>query len=356
VTIGWGIVGTNDVARSMAHAILRRPGHAIVSVVSGASSNAVRFAEDFGGAPSASLEAMLQLSQVRCVYIASPTALHADHALAAIEAGKSVLIEKPFAASAIEARRVADAARAARVFCMEATWTRFLPVIGAAKRVLDGALGAVRQFEASFCQPQARDAARSVFDPAKAGGALLHRGFYGVSLARHFLGPVVSVHALARTGPTGVDEDSGVMMQHASGALAIVRSSLMTSARVPMRIEAESGAIHIEPPIFRPEGARMFRYAAPPIGGGSGGGGGGLRERPFAHALRQAFGPAVRRLRPGGRVIAAPYRGTGYDHQVEAVEFALSNGLLEHPLMPLNETLEVMDILDQARHDASGSR
>jgi len=76
--------------------------------------------------------------EVDVVYVATPHPFHAEHALQVIGSGKPVLVEKPFAMDAIEARAIADAARVAGVFCMEAMWTRFLPHLGRLRELLAG--------------------------------------------------------------------------------------------------------------------------------------------------------------------------------------------------------------------------
>ena len=82
-------------------------------------------------------DAFLADATVDAVYIASPNTAHLDQALGAIDAGKPVMIEKPVATTAADARAMAKAAEAAGVFCMEALWTRFLPAVRRASEILD---------------------------------------------------------------------------------------------------------------------------------------------------------------------------------------------------------------------------
>ena len=297
---------------------------------------------------AASYEDAVHDPSVQAIYIATPPALHEEHARLAIAAGKAVLIEKPFALDEAAAARIRAGARAAGVFCMEAMWTRFQPLLGAIRARIDaGELGEIRQFEGAFCGADRPDPALSLFDPARGGGALMHRGVYALSLARYLLGPVSDLHARARIGVTGVDEDCVLSLRHASGALSVVRASLSSNGPNGMIIQGSAGTLRVEPPIYRPLGARL--YTTRPREGGAGGSAGGLRGSALAHRAFQRLGPALRGLRPGGTALRAPYAGNGYGHQVAAVEAALAEGRTESPFMPLDESVEIMGLIDAAR-------
>ena len=76
--------------------------------------------------------------------MATPHPLHYENTLQALQAGKPVLVEKAFTMNAAEARELVAAARAARLFLMEAMWTRFLPHIAEIRRLInDGVLGEI---------------------------------------------------------------------------------------------------------------------------------------------------------------------------------------------------------------------
>jgi predicted dehydrogenase len=350
--IRWGFVGTNSVAASMALAISRTDGHRLVSVTSGQRQNAEKFAAMFGARVASNVEELAGDAEVTCVYVASPTSSHEEHALTVLAAGKSVLLEKPFTVDAASAERVVQKARESGLLCMEAAWTRFLPLVMSIRQlVADGAIGTVRQLNASFCRADSRDPTRNMFRPDRGGGALLQRGFYGITLARHLLGPVEDVKSVARIGPTGVDEDCVLTMVHQSGALSVTRASMVSSApHEPIMLQGETGSIRIDPPLFRPSGARIFKTSVM-TGAHAGGLTGSIREKPLAHLLRQRLEPLLRRIRPGGSDLARPYIGNGYDHQILAFGEALRAGLTECPIMPLDETLQVMRIFDAARKE-----
>ena len=116
------------------------------------------------GASHGSYEALVADPEVDVVYVATPHSEHREHALLAIAAGKHVLIEKPMAVTAEQARTIVAAARAAGVFAMEAMWTRYLPQTDIVRQLLeDGALGEVRVVTADFggARPSTRRAGSS---------------------------------------------------------------------------------------------------------------------------------------------------------------------------------------------------
>lgn len=345
--IAWAILGTGAVSDSMARALAGQGGR-VATVASRRAERAEGFARRFGARAASYADAAAD-PEVGAVYIATPPSQHESHALMAIAAGKAVLVEKPLAMDAAAAARIADAAQAAGVFCMEAMWTRFQPLIGEIRaRISKGEIGEVRQFHGAFCIADIPDPAASLYDPARGGGALMHRGIYALSLARHLLGPVAVLQAMARIGATGVDEDCALTLRHAGGALSILRASLSTNGPNGMVIQGTRGTIWVAAPIYRPIAARLFP-TTPRAGGGNAGGGGGLRADARVHALWQRVGPLVRALRPGGRRIGAPYVGTGYGHQIAAVHAALAAGATESPVMPLAESVEIMGLVDAAR-------
>src|SRR5690606_33947029 len=103
--------------------------------------------------------------------------------IAALEAGKHVLCEKPLAVSARQARAMVDAARRHERFLMEALWSRFLPTYRALRDVLDsGSLGEQLVVEADFGFHLPVDPEHRLFDRALGGGALLDLGIYPVQL------------------------------------------------------------------------------------------------------------------------------------------------------------------------------
>lgn len=136
-SVRWGIFGTGDIAHGIAGDFQFVADADLAAVASRTPGRAEAFARRFG-VPCAhgSYRAMLEDASIDAVYIATPHSHHHDLALAAIGAGKAVVVEKSFTATYAGAQRIVEAARAKGVFAMEAMWTRFLPAISAAREVV----------------------------------------------------------------------------------------------------------------------------------------------------------------------------------------------------------------------------
>lgn len=359
---GWAILGTGAVSARVAAGLAPLGDAArIVAVASRDPENARAFAAAHGGTPAGYAEAVA-MPGVEAVYVATPPSLHEEHALMAIAAGRAVLIEKPFATDAAAAARIAAAARAARVFCMEAMWTRFMPMVAEARaRIAAGALGEVRALSGGFMGSDVPDPSASLFDPARGGGALLHRGIYPLSLARMLLGPAELASATARIGATGVDEDCTLVLRHDSGAISTLRASLRAPGPNRLAISGTRGLLELETPVYRPFRARLGTLT--PRAGGTGGGGTGgearsgrlarLRDSALAQGLQQRL-PAG--LLSRGRTLFRPYAGNGYHYEFAEVARCLAAGEGESPLMPLDESIDILRLADAARAAFQGER
>ncbi len=295
-------------------------------------------------------------SDVDAVYIATPPGEHRDHALLFIQAGKPVLIEKPLASTADDARAIIEAATVAKVFCMEGLWTKFLPALALARRLLaEGAIGAPRALAASFAIAEAPDPSASLFRPDLGGGALAHRGVYPIALAMDLLGPAALVSAAVTRGETGVDEEAFAMMRHAGGgAVSMIHAGARVTAANALSILGEAGALRLVGPIYRPFGVEITPAAPRRRGEKRWTRSDILKEAPLAQGLRQtldAWLPASGR----GRVRRAPYIGNGYAHEAMAVMEALDRGWTEHPAAPLAGALEALRLIDQIRAAGGGA-
>src|SRR3954465_13044970 len=107
MTLRWGVVGTGKIAGSFARDAGSLPDAQIVAVGSRSQESADRFGDAYGvPRRHATYQALVEDPDVDAVYVATPHPSHADNALAAIAAGKHVLVEKPFTMDAAEAASV----------------------------------------------------------------------------------------------------------------------------------------------------------------------------------------------------------------------------------------------------------
>lgn len=347
----WAVLGTGPVSRKFLLGLKAAPGHKVVVAASRTAANAQAFARDLGVPESADYAAAAAHPGIDAVYIATPPSLHEEHALMAIAAGKPVLIEKPFALDGAAAARIAEAARAANVFAMEAMWTRFLPLTAVIRSRIDaGAIGAPRAFHGAFWGADIPDPGASLYDPARGGGALMHRGVYPLSLAIHLLGPVTEMQAMGQRGETGVDEDCALSLRHASGAISTLRASLRAAGPNTATVHGTEGTIVLEPPLYRPFRARL--YPTRPRKAGTGGPPGraeALKEGGLAQGVNQRAGWLKGAVKPAGQGLTAYFEGNGYHYEALAVAAAVAGGQTEHSLMPLDESVAIMDLVDRAR-------
>lgn len=337
----WGIWGTGGVAGKFALGLRSVEGADLAWVLSRDQDRADAFAKRRGAAAGFSDPAEAFAADADAVYIATPAKRHADHAAAALEAGLSVLVEKPFAASGPDARRIAEAAAAAKRFAMEAMWTRFQPALAEArKRLAEGAIGTPRLLRGEVCIASLPGG--SLHDP-EGGGALRQRGIYPLSLAAHLLGFPEEASAMLRRGPSGVDEEATVQLRHPGGAISQIRASLTASAPNGLEILGDKGALRFEGRIWRPSGLRVITYEARAEGERVGRLA-EFRETPLGQRLQRLAMPLLDR---GGTRIAAPARGNAYGHQAEEVMARIRAGELESPLMPLSESVALTELMDR---------
>ena len=167
-----------------------------------------------------SLEEMLKGDTVEVVDLCTPTHVHADQAIAALEAGKHVICEKPMARTSAEARRMIDAARAANRLLMPAMCLRFWPEWQWLKHAVDsGEYGRVLSAQFTrIAQPPAWG--KSAFlDGAKSGGALLDLHIHDVDFVLHLFGKPKSVNSAGYTKVSGWIDHLVTRYEVARGAM-----------------------------------------------------------------------------------------------------------------------------------------
>ena len=357
-TFRWGILGTGPVARKFALGLRRLPDALVTRVASGRRENAERFARDLGVvAVSGTAGELAQSADVDAIYIATPPALHRAHAVACMEAGKAVLVEKPFAATRGDAEAMAETARSRGVFCMEGLWTRFLPLVDEVRaRIAAGDIGELRSFSGSFAIPTAPDPDQGLFRPETGGGALLHRGIYPLSLACHLMGPPVAEASLATLDASGIDATSAVILRHVGGGLSTVTAGLDSAAPNDCVIGGTAGMIHIHAPIYRPFRMTLTRV---PVQGAARPGNPrteALKESGLMQGAHQRLSRLTGLVRGRrSRDILRPYAGNGYHYEAAELMACVRAGAPESRLMPLAESVALAGILETARIGWTGT-
>lgn len=255
----WGIVGTGWIADLFVKDLLLT-GHQVSGVGSRTQASAERFAARFG-IPHAhgSYENLVSDPNVDIVYVATPHPMHARNATAALNAGKHVLLEKPFTVNAIEARAVVDLAKAKNLVVLEAMWTRFLPHMVRIREIIaSGALGTVYSVVADHTRDLPDDPEHRLNALELGGGALLDLGIYPVSLAWDVLGKPEDVVSMARFKVTGADAEVATIFRHRGGAMSTTISSSDNAGRNVASILGTKARIEIDATWYAPTTFRLI--------------------------------------------------------------------------------------------------
>ncbi len=236
--IQWGVLGCANFARERAiPAMQLAEGVEIAGIASRSLDKARTFAAEFG-IPKiyGSYEEMLADPDIEAVYNPLPNGLHAEWTIKALEAGKHVLCEKPFAATVAESEAVADSARRTGKLVMEAFMWRFHPMhLRVCELIQENAIGKVRLVNSAFTFVLARGE-NVRLDPKMAGGGLMDVGVYCVSAARFLFGSEPH-HVMCRAD---IDPEYNVDML-ACGMLEFENgyATFDTGFTVPFRCEYE---------------------------------------------------------------------------------------------------------------------
>jgi predicted dehydrogenase len=324
--LAWGVVGTGDISRFICSDLTRIDGARLLAVSSRSLTSARAFSDEFGfERPYGSFNELLADGDVDIVYIGTPHATHLPIALAALRAGKHVLIEKPIGVSAEEARIIAHAARKSGRFAMEAMWTKFAPAYQELLRgIRAGAIGEVRSIRASFGLPfDTADSNR--WSAERASSTLLDQGIYPVTLALDLLGIPDRVLAGRVLRNDGVDLSYKMAFEYPGGRSADLAASMIEYIDPSAAVNGTTGWIQVPAPFWAT-----------------------TRFTTHAGSIPEAFGsPATTAFEPEGH---------GYTPMLRAVGDAIAQGLTEHPLHTLHTTVETFTVLDRIREVAQLTR
>jgi predicted dehydrogenase len=308
----WGVIGTGGIAATFTADLQHTDSGTVVAV----GSRRAESAEQFGATYSvphrhASYQALVDDPDVDVVYVATPHPMHHADALLALEHGKPVLVEKAFTMNAAEAVDLVEVARDQGLFLMEAMWTRFLPHVVAIRRLLgEGALGDIVTVTADHGKWFAEDPTFRLFAPELGGSALLDLGVYPVSFASMVLGTPDRIMAMVHPAFTGVDGQTSMLLGHPGGAQAVLTCTSAANSPTQAAIVGTEGRIEIDHGFYAPT----------------------------------SFTLIPRQGRPSR--FEQPHTGRGLRHQADEVARCLAEGATESPVMPLDETVSIMETMD----------
>lgn len=316
-TLRWGVIGTGDVSAQFVPDINHSSSAVAAAVCSRTLARAREFA-DLHAIPTAydDVAALLEDGSVDIVYIATPHGTHHDLGVAALDAGKHVLIEKPMALNTGEVRSLIDAARRNGRFLMEAMWMKYNPAITDLRLLLhQGRIGEVRSLRASFGAPFPLGVG-SRWNAELGGSALLDQGIYTVTLARMLLGEPAKIDVSSTSFTPGVDQTEWMTFHYSTGRFAQLSSSMVEWIEPSASVNGTRGWMRLDVPFWA---SRSLSISA----------GDGLA---LEHETREY-----------------EIHGNGFVPMIDAVGDALRSGWLEHPSHPLSETLATFTLLDEIR-------
>jgi predicted dehydrogenase len=311
----WGILGTGGIAQQFTRDLLLT-GHAVAAVGSRTRENAERFATLFElPAAHASYESLVADPSVDLVYVATPHPFHYPNARLALEAGKHVLVEKPFTLNAVQAQRLVTQAADRGLLVLEAMWTRWLPHMARLREIVAaGTIGEPRSMSADHTQRLPDEPAHRLNDLELGGGALLDLGVYPVSFASDLFGAPQSIQAVATFKETGADAQVATMFRYAGGQIATTYSASVSKGPNVAVILGSEGRIEIDSVWYTPTGLRIF---------GKDG------------TLIEDVRPAV--------------EGRGMHFQAAEAERLVGEGRIASDILPPQETVAIMATMDAIR-------
>jgi predicted dehydrogenase len=313
--IRWGVLGAGGIAATVGADIAATPGNVLSAIAARDGARAAAFAATHGYARSyASYADLVADPDIDIVYVATTHGQHRDHALLALDAGKPVLVEKAFALNARQAREIVTLARERGLFCMEAMWTRLHPLIRQALDIAgSGRIGDVVGVRADLSRHFDYDPTHRLFDLGAGGGALLDLGVYPATVAWLFLGRPDTVQALGSLAPTGSDLTVAMQWGYADGRIGQIYTSAAGPSPFAALVTGTDGWISIEPRIHRAERLVVSSRGAEQV------------------------------------IEGEPDEGNGYRLEIAEAARCLRAGELESPLIPLDETVGILEVMDEAR-------
>lgn len=309
----WAIVGSGPMVANVAADLWTIPDVQLTAVLSGFAGDGERFAREWQ-IPHVfvDLDALLASTDIDVVYLATPHPDRFTMAQAVIRAGKHVLVEKPLALTADNARELAALAREFGVFLMEAMWMRFLPAVRKSLELVEaGDIGPVRSVHASYGYPLPPDPESAMWRPETGGGSTFDQGVYTATLAYLVFGKPHSIVARGVLSPTGIDCDVTALLEYSNDETANLTTSTTTFLPMTAAICGTIGRIG------------------------------------FSEGFWQADRIDLARTDNTSDVFEFTPEMNSYAPMLHAVHEAVVAGQLDHPMNPMGDTIDVIEILEE---------
>ena len=311
----WAIMGPGDISVAFLND-LRLAGMHLEAVGSRSLDRAESYAKKHSiSLAYGSYEELVADPDIDIVYIATTNNAHFANAKLALSSGKHVLLEKPFTLDATQAMELVRISRSTNTFLMEAMWTRFLPNHSVLFEKLDqGLIGNPLYMFADHNQSLPKHSHPRLYDPAAGGGSLLDLGVYPISLAHRLFGKPSRIQASASLMAGNIDESVSAIFEYSGGRQSLMHSSIRSTGPVKAFILGDAGRIEMEKSFYGHSNFTVFDLKDNVV---------------FEYE---------------GNI-----EGRGMQFQALEVERCVAAGLNESPTMSLDETLQIMEVMDHIR-------
>lgn len=316
--VNWGIMATGKIAHTFAKAVSHAEGARLYACASRNSGKAAEFGALYGAEKSyGSYEEMAADENIDVIYVATPMSCHYENVKLCFEHNKNVLCEKSVTLNAAQLRELIGIAKEKNLFFMEAMWTKCLPAFRKAKEwAAAGKIGEIRAIRADFSNAVDFDPSDRLFRPELGGGALLDLSIYPLSLITSFLGfEPKEIHSAVNIGKLGVDMDEAVIMQYENAYASFVSGFDIDNENRAVIVGTE-GRIAFNPWFFCTDTVRLYDKDNKPV-----------------------------------EEFVSPHPCNGYEFEIYEVQECLSEGLTESRIIPLADSLAIMEIMDSLRNE-----
>lgn len=311
--IRWGLLSTSAIAGRFAADLRRTDGAELTAVGSRSLESARKFAQQNGVARAhGSYEALVADPDVDIVYVSTPHAFHRDNVLMCFDAGKPVLCEKALTLNAADATELVARAREKQLFFMEAMWMRCNPNIRAMQAVVNsGAIGAVTAVGADFGLVPDKPPDHRLFNPALGASSILDLGVYATTFVWLFLGSPSVIQSTGLLSERGIDLSCASAFSY-DGAIATISCTMTGLTPTRAYVGGTRGRIDVPPRFHHPDEFTVT----------------------VGEDRQQHTRPTTR---------------NGFRYEIEEVHRCLRSGATESDVVPLDDTVAVLRVLDQMR-------
>lgn len=310
----FGIIATGTMAQVFVDTLKQVEGVELYAVASRSLDKAIAFKEknNFEKAYGSYLE-LVEDDNVEIVYIATPHSNHYDDMKMCIEHHKPILCEKAFTINASQARKIQRLAKQNNVFVAEAIWPRYMPSRKLINDVIEsGVIGTPKILTGNLSYIIYQN--KRIVDINLAGGALLDVGVYGINFAlMHFGNDIKKIDTSVMMTPTGVDGQETITIHYNDGRMAVLTHGIYSRSDRKGIIYGDKGYIVVEN-INNPQSITAYD----------------TDDKQLLH-------------------IDVPKQISGYEYEIKECMDCIKQGKLESDSIPLEDSVEMMEIMDSIR-------